>query len=487
MMTGKLNQWLILAALSALVGCSFLFSMPLSITLVVVAACVILAIRNIDKAIMISLFLLLLLFRTCEIQYNDPQRDFNDIFKVASVVPLLITYCVWLIRRCAGLEESRLGQTRWLFIFMFFFLAWAVLSLVWSRNVIHGMNLLGTMLVNLVMIHMLVVYVRERRNVRRLFQAVCIIAFLLCLDVINSHFYVYENRIKLATNVDLVLNLGGEQTKNGGNQIRSGGFATSDQACLVINLLIFVCLPFVLSTRKWRYAFLLMLLLVCEILTGSKAGIASLFIGMFFVLLLHPLLRMKRTLWYAVMGCLLIVAILGAYFIFSEGRLIAPLLSAGGAKVAASSATGRLTLWAEGFRHFADVLLVGYGAGSSVLLAEIVALPHMHSLYFSALLDLGIPGFALLAGIILTVCWMLRRNLSLTRKDFVNNALWCLTGAFIAGSLQVATINEFDLQFFWLIVALIIATCTGKSLHDKARSRCANDCSEVDPLTDPVR
>jgi len=433
-----------------------------------VSLIVILIFFKLNIAILTSIFLFFLFFRI-ELIFPSQTKIYAEYIYGGSSVVILIPYILWLFRRAAGLDSR--SSKNYLNKVTVVFILWGALSLIWTEDIIHGINLCFSMLINLMIIQILTVYIQSKKDINALFTFLLVAGCILGTITLFSKWYIYLYSIDLKVHdISFIASFGGDNLGPNPDIIRAAGFAPANHAAFGLNIFVFITLSFIFQTegirKKIKYILVFFLLIICLVLTGSKAGLLSMIIGLYFTLLINPFGKMKRIRWYFFMTFLLILSLL-LMFLLGEGRIVESARGGESSELAYRSLSSRLEIWKRGFEDFDNILylIFGYGLGSSAARAEI--LPHMHSFYFSALLDLGIVGLVLYISIILKVIIELYKNISLVESIHFKNLLICLLGALITCTIQGTVYAEFNFPFFWILLGLI-TSITSKLMYFEA-------------------
>jgi len=418
----------------------------------------VLAFLYLDSAILIALILFLLLYRVV-FHYQTESKVFVEVIQVGSYMGIIAAYMAWVVRRMAGLEnrsfKNYLNKPVGVLIF------WSILSLFWTKDILHGIHLCVSLIINLMIIQLIVVLFSDKERVYFGFKFLIIASFFIGIIIFVSKWQLYEFDYPLTgPQLTFVAELGGDNFGPDPDLMRAAGFATANQVAFILNTFIFMVLSFLLQqksfAKKCLYLLLFFFLLLCLALTGSKGGLLSFVSGICFILLINPVLTMKRIKWCALISLLLVLGVT-IVLLLGEGRIVKSIEGGKSAEFATISFSSRIEVWKNGFKEFDNPIdfIFGYGIGSSAAKAEI--LPNMHSFYFSALLDLGIIGFGLFACIILMVVNNLYQAISLSRSLFFKSMLICLSGALIAAIINGLVMAEFSFHFFWIVIGIIVS------------------------------
>lgn len=422
---------------------------------------------RLDVGILASIFFFFILFRLDLLILPKGQR-YEEIIYIGSSALVVITYLVWQLRKFSKLSVGA-GHNP-ISILLIFFIFWAAITLFWTTNLAHGFNMLFSMSINLLLVHMLCVFVQTPRSISSLLKLLTVLGAILGLLTITSKWYLYEYTFGYDnTPYNLIMAIGGDNLSLNSDNMRAGGFAPANHAAFGLNIFIFAILSSVFHSdtlkKKTGYLFIVMILIISLVLTGSKGGFGSMIIGMAFVLLTNPTIKDHRISWNIFFSFVIIVSIICA-LMMGEGRLSEAAKSGATSDMTNRSLSARITIWKNGFKESGDnlSLIVGYGLGASAKKAAI--LPHMHSFYFSTILDLGIIGMSLYLSIIFYAMKNLRQCIRSTSSRYIKNLLSCLAGALVSALINGLVMSEFTFPFFWILLGLIVAITTKSNYID---------------------
>lgn len=421
---------------------------------------------NVDMGILVSIFFFFLLFRL-ELHFPARVKDYVEVIYIGSSALVLATYLLWQLRKFSGLE-NRSGHNP-VNALILFFIFWGVVSLSWTGNIHHGINLLFTMTVNLIVVYLLSVFIQTRKDVKVLFKFIAAISAVLTITTVFSKWYLVEYSYEIEkTSAKLIWAIGGDTFGVNPDNMRAAGFAPANHAAFALNIFLFSILPFVFHHRnaikKIKYILVVIVLVISMVLSGSKGGFGSMLLGLGFVLLTNPGIKGYRVAWCIFFGGLIIFSIAFALAL-GEERIKESAKGGASSKITSRSFSSRFAVWKRGFSESDNnfSLVYGYGMGASASMAK--SLPHMHSFYFSALLDMGIVGLALYLSIILCTGVRLLKCILSTRDTYMKNLLSCLSGALVAAVINGLVMAEFSFPFFWILLGLVIAV-TNRSFDD---------------------
>lgn len=453
-MIGCLSFGLVMLVLAAL---GVVVSPVLSALIVAFVLLVGLMFSNFEGALVAAFFCVFVLEKF-HFVYDSPNKGMPEIILFANVVPLLLVFVLWSMRRLMAEEKRRTDN--YLNVQILLFIVWIATTLLWTRDSVHGVNNLLSMVVNLILVVLFTVFIFDRASLQKGLAVLVTFSIVLGCITFSSKFFSYEKEVIISKRLEFLVALGGDKDKGSTSEhLRAGGFAETDQAAFVMNFFTFIALFFFIREQskrgRARFALLLFFLFCCDVLTGSKGGLGGLVIGLLFVLLFHPALSRRRIVTAFFVGLLLVSAFLFNGLVIGENRIARSFSGTSSSKIAKQSLTSRTDLWKKGFKASFDTYGAGLGAGTSALVAG--KLPHMHSFFLSALFDLGFFGFFLYVSIYLRITWRLIKAMRATGDLFYKGILYCSFGALVAASIQGLTISEYPLIFPWFMIGFIVA------------------------------
>lgn len=417
------------------------------------------ALLRIDAAFQLSLAVLFLFYRF-EIQYLGSGKLYADVL-ILSPAFLVIVYFLWQLRR-GGSFDNRTGA-HYAGKLILLLTAWCVVTLLWTKDMAHGLVLTINMAVNLMLVQLFTVYISNHEKMRRMIAFLIILGCVLGTYTVATKFYQnIEVKERIQKGVTFVVQSGGEGLGNS-KRIRANGFTKSDVAAFGLNFFIFITLAVVISgakSYKRLLAFLaLCFLFICVLLAASKGALLGLALGFPAAILINPEIRPKRIKWLTILSALLVFAFFFNYVVFQEKRIARSFSGGTSTKIASASFSTRLAIWKVGFTSFFETYGYGLGNGTSAVLAQRSKqqLPHMHSFFFSALFDLGLVGLALLMAILVKIGIRLNQARVMSDSPFMRTLASCLAGSLIAAMAQGALISEYTNYIFWVILGFIIA------------------------------
>lgn len=343
-------------------------------------------------------------------------------------------------------------------ILLFIFIVWAMITLLWTPNLPHGL-ILWIKLISIFLI--LYLSIRMINSARALNIAIWTFIVMGLIDTLIVYFSVSVLKTMMLYEEqfwgDLYLHL-----YFGPQFVRGAGFGGPNRTATILNLVILLTLGKVLITENRRVKYLLSLLLpfmlMAQLLTMSRGGLFALISGTTFFLFFAPRVKERffrnLTLFFAI--------VLFFYILIFTSGILETRLGYERITRAVSPETTEMTslgrrfgFWTDGFNLFKETYGLGFGIGG--FQHYLKGVPHAHSLYFSALFDLGIVGFSLFALMIFVV---LKDSFSIVSKMNKEEAK-IIALAFISGIIALLVHGLVDFTYMhpelWLLIGMLMA------------------------------
>ncbi len=334
---------------------------------------------------------------------------------------------------------------------------WSVISIFWSLDFRHGICEAAGLVMGLVLMALMWRLVQSERALHRIFLFLALLAPLFGTITLLSKYYSFNYSMKLwpgaafefSVNLFRVM----EEVKvTGGVEYRPGGFATPQVASNILGFFIFcliAVIPFLKSLfTKVAVAGCGFYLFMVMLMTSAKGGILGFILGLYMVIFLNVRLSRRFFSWSATaLGAIMLVVAFNM-LVMKEARLAG---SSGSGDIAEASFSSRLGFWETGFELMADRWI---GAGAGGLLAVIDPIPGAHSVYFSVLFDLGVPGFILFMAVIFEIALRMRRGMLRARNGKAEWFLYCMAGAYALLLFHSIVDLDYNMIYFWIVPGL---------------------------------
>lgn len=381
---------------------------------------------------------------TPEIIYDSPTTAVPNHYPL-SFIPIILSSGIWMIHYLISIDK---GENRDFsrYFFPFVLLIWAMIAMLWSLDLYHGVNVIFNLLMSLLLFVLLTNFIHDQYRLEKLLHYLIPLGVLLALITFLSRSIAFSSTLALTKRLSLETSL---LTVGEENRIRPGGFATPQMACNVLGFFIFMMMaiyPRVKGQRRRLLVPLAIFLLLNMLLTGTKAGIGGFIAGIFFLIFASPILRKK-----AILCSFLAITLVVSLYIFNSVFLQEARLTAS-TKVTTASLTTRLGFWKTGFKLLANRWI---GAGTGGFLKVVDPVPGAHSVYFSVLFDLGIVGLTIFALFIVQTVIRLRKAIKECRDKFISWTLYCAGASLIMLLIHSLVDIDYTYNYFWLVTGLV--------------------------------
>lgn len=375
---------------------------------------------------------------------DSPSRTANEIVPFA-IIPILITYIILLPKLALAIKYSDKYLLKMLLLILFLF-GWAMVSFLWTHDSFHGIFVLITFLSSILVCQIFIFLVEDKENLFRLLAFFSFVGIFLGILLVASKWYSEAIIFEISHNINLVLSLITDRQ-------RPGGFAPPDNASTIMNMLVFISIAQIYRGRLLKRIFLSIIVfffIICSLLTASKGGAGSLFVGLFLLIFCTPLLRnwiVRLTIAFSFF--LSITLIVGGNVLLERIRLVIDKGSERG------FISERLEWWSIGFDKLGDTYGIGLGVGG--FLKYLDPVPGVHNLYFSLLFDLGIVGFSIFMIIIIVLIGLIIKTVAECKDKEMIFAIYCFIASLVTFGLQCTLEGDFQQIFFWILFALILS------------------------------
>lgn len=380
---------------------------------------------------------------TASISIDSPYRHVTEIIPFA-IVPIYFIYLITLPKIIIAFNLSD-KYVRYIIILMTFFLGWMAISNFWTHDVYHGVNATLTFLAAFFVIQISLL-VEDKETLYNILWFFPFLGFVLGISLLLSHWYSWSigtDKIdilieKISISISLLSDMG-----------RPGGFAPPDLASGILNMFIFINIALMYRARpfvKIILGLLLAFLIICSLLTASRTGMASLFIGLVILILTMPHLQKWRSKIFFIFAFFFIIALaIGGNTVIKRLLLMMEkgIMRKG----------DRLSWWLLGFEKLWDTYGLGLGVGG--YLKYIDPVPGVHGFYFSIIFDLGIVGILFFLAIIFMLIEYIRNTLKVCKDPEMVFIVHCFIISLIPMSLHCVVQEDFQSIHVWLLLALV--------------------------------
>ncbi|MEW6416559.1 MAG: O-antigen ligase family protein [Nitrospirota bacterium] len=263
-----------------------------------------------------------------------------------------------------------------------------------------------------------------------------------------SYWYHGSKEIKLFDDAVLSIVLNYESN-------RPGGLSPANHTSNILNNFIFMGIALLYRANLKRRALIsliILFLLFNVFFTGSKGGVGSLIIGLFFLIFLATPLRKKAFSLMVLTSFILFITLIIVSFISGKGFLQARATAVGGA----FSLKTRLEWWGKGFEHLWGSGGLGLGVGGFPKIIDPEA-PGAHSFFFSLLFDLGVIGAAIFGCIFLKILLLAKSTVLKSKDRELSFIAMCLISALVVCFIHGLVDMDYIYQPFWVVLGLLLS------------------------------
>lgn len=363
---------------------------------------------------------------------------------------IFVVYCLflWLVARSAKLAPSR-DKTP-LDVPLLLLVGWAVISLLWSKNLNHSLFQLSLLMSNYLVFFLVGTFITTEETAKKLVRWLLVIGSVFAVSSLLSFFV--DGMVDSSWQTEyFVFSLDFEAAR------RARGFAIHNTAANWFNFFLSIAwVLFIFNDKSFitrrMLAFPITLMEVALIATKSRAGITTQLVIVFFLLMMSPEVRKKK----------MILRSLQFFLFFTLSMFIATInnpfgvlkrfgIAFSGQVEQSLTAVQRLAYWGDGMSAFLDKSYGILGLGIGGFQEYVYPVPNAHSLYFSALFNLGYIGLLLFFVVVITLALQL-----LKYKQFEDGFTKNISLAFIACMLSVGLTSFVDFYYgaphIWLFL-----------------------------------
>ncbi len=369
---------------------------------------------------------------------------------------ILLTALACMARAAAAGDSLERGEP-FLALLMAGLAAWSVISIFWSLDFRHGICEAAGLVIGLVLMALMWRVVRTEASLHRIFLFLALLAPLFGTITLLSKYYSFDYSRELWSGAALefsanLFRIMEEMKISGEVEYRPGGFATPQAASNILGFFIF-CLMAVFPFLKSRIAKTAsvgcgLYLFAVMLMTSAKGGILSFILALYMVIFLNGRLSRRFFTWSAAAFCAIALVVAFNMLVMQEARLAG---SSGSDDIAEASLSSRLGFWETGFELMGDRWI---GAGTGGLLAVLDPVPGAHSVYFSILFDLGIPGFILFMALLCEIGLRMRLAMLQAHSERAEWFLYCMAGAYAMVLVHSLVDLDYNMIYFWIVPGL---------------------------------
>lgn len=369
---------------------------------------------------------------------------FHEVYPL-NYYPITLVYLIFFPKLLQNLKNND-DYTKKLLLLMLVFVGWASLSLLWTNDVWRGLNSFFTLLASFFIFQIFLLMVEDKKALYKLLYACMLLGVGLGMILSFSIWYPMEKALKISDELSLVFSVFTDIN-------RPGGFALADTAAAIMNRFVFLSFALMYKgnfSKKAIIALIIVFFMICTTVTASKAGVATLFIGIIVFIVINATWKDRRL---RIGLCFLIIVVL---LLLMSGNL---LLSRTEIFIEKGAHRGfindRVGYWVTGITQMIDTCGIGIGVGGMYHYLKPVS--HMHNFYVSVISELGLIGFS----IFLLMIFLSLKYFREVRRTCMDKEMIFIVHCFTANivSLAIHILVEGDLSqtlFIAVIPALMV-------------------------------
>ncbi len=378
------------------------------------------------------------------IKAPSPYRIAGEIISFGTVT-IVFVYLIVFPRLIQGAKYSNDHLKKLIFLISFLF-GWATISLLWTHDIYHGVNVIASFLSVFIMFQIFLFLLNDKASLYNFLYSCVFVGIALGILLVVSIWYDTDKYFSISDNISLVFSLINDKN-------RPGGFAPHDLAASIMNRFAFIGMALIYSGRLLKKILIglsIVFFMICSILTASKAGVLTLFIGIFLFIFANPVLRNLRIR-------------LGIGFSLFMGFL---LISGGGLLtrriqifLERTSDRGflsdRIELWSKGYDKFIETYGIGVGAGGFPRYIDPV--PGAHTFFGSILFELGVVGAVIFIMLVFSLVVYFRETTKACRDKEMVFIVYSFVASIISMAIQAAIEGDFHQTHVWIMLAMLAA------------------------------
>jgi O-antigen ligase len=367
----------------------------------------------------------------------------------------------WIIHRISGrMPMQRVSTINGTWVAL---LSWSFLTYMWSPNPIFCFLQFSFFIINIFMFYFTVNAVNNIQRLDNVITAFIFTAFIFSITAIGGHVFAQYKSLLNTTyyyyDFEVVKDILCVLFEFRIHPRRAGLLSHPNQNGCLMNIAV-VCLLYRIVRGQGRRGiniFLLILMVMSVFLSQSKACLLILLMVGAIYLVVNQKIR-HRAISNSVLWIIMIIS----SFILIQVTMNKSVLDriAGTSSISTmdeDSISMRLEWWKKGFQYLDNKShWMGLGPGGFKAYMSKDKVPYAHSIYFSILFDMGIPGFILL---LIIICSYIKRfyvilmspNLELYEISIVLALILLIIG--IHGLIDF----EYNSQFLWPILGVVTA------------------------------
>ena len=423
------------------------------ISAIVFVTITVLFLRNINIAIPVLIILLPIQYLILEIltsKYNLAVVTPFDIFTVSAIICLFIYKSTAKDRTIILKEKTGPG---YLSLLLFALVAFGILSVMWSPNIIHGLSFCIRLILNYLIYLLLVVLLKNQGDVLRAIKTLIFTTVMTAATMIVSILPIDLLNIKKTYFLTKYLSL---RFFFETYQLRASSIMETHMAVTFLTFGVLFSMGLLSQSKGKKEKILLSLIIIFLILsalyTKARGPIASMLVAILFLIFA---MKNFRTYFFRnlYLFALCFTFLFGIFITTSSylTAIIKPYLPTAYYE-GEHSFSDRLEYWETAYNALknSDAYIQGLGAGGANYYLHL----HTHNIYLSIFFDLGLIGlvlFFILISISMTKLFLTIRSL---KEGFTKAMLLSTFGCILAIGLASLVDYNYNFYLLWFIMGL---------------------------------
>jgi O-antigen ligase len=357
-------------------------------------------------------------------------------------------------------------------------LIWSAFTYLWAPNPIFCFIQFSLFAIHIFMFYFTVHAINNSEQLDKAISAFIFTAFIFSVAAIGGYVFAQYKRLQDITDYffefqvikDILYILFEFRV----HPRRAGLLAHPNQTGCLMNIAV-ACLLYRIVRGKGsrsRNIFLLILMAVSVFLTQSKACLLILLMVGVLFLVINEKIRSKAICNSVLWGMMIISAFILIQVTVNKSVLDRIAGTSSVSTMKEDSLSIRFEWWKKGFRYLNDnSRWMGLGPGGFKAYMTKDNVPYAHSIYFSILFDMGIPGFLLLLVIIFSYIKRFYVILTSPELELYEMALLLSVILLIVGIHGIIDF-EYNSQFLWPIMGFVTAGLILAENELKAQNIC---------------
>lgn len=435
------------------------------ISAIVIITIMVLLLKNIN----IAVYLIIIFFTLGNIIFtikifpsvsNGITFSLIDILNVCAIVCFLLYKSTFKDRKSIDKEKIGLG---YLSLLLFALIAFSMLSILWSPNVIWGLNVGIKQLSNYLMYLLLVVLLKNQRDIFRAIKTLIFTTVIIAASMIVSIFPIDLLNIKKTYFLTKYLSL---QFIFETYQLRASGLMGSHIGATFLSFGVLFSMGLLSQSKERKDKILLfmiiILLLLAALFTTARGPIASMLVAVLFLIFV---IKNFRTYFFRNLYIFALCFIfLFGIFLTTHSYLydyIKPYLPAG-SPTGEHAISDRLEYWKISYDALAkgDAYIQGLGAGGVAdYLSKEYRFPvtHPHNLFLSIFFNFGLIGFILFFILISISITRLVLTIRSLKEGFTKSMLLSTSGCIVSLGFTSLMDIDYNNSIVWILMGIGVA------------------------------